>query len=129
MKKITIRNRSIRIDTTDLEIYHLLFGVLDSSDKHKIYLKKLRGVSGYTYTDLNGERKDTLRRIEIDHRKGDFFGTLVHELLHAVFPKYSERIICLLEREYLLKSSWKQKRTLLIKFLFRRSKGEENGRF
>ena len=89
-----------------------LLKTLDSLPSRKIVFKKLqKHTYGYThFLDSGG-----IEKIEIDHTKGELLETIVHELFHAM--SIQKELVPKLETWWIKYSSWKQKKTLLQKFL------------
>jgi hypothetical protein len=84
-------------------LYRKFMKVL-SDDSIKIVFKKL---PNNTCGLLNGDQ------VEIDHRKDDVLSVFVHELLHHIYPNTKHKDIYKMERNYMKKASWFQKKKLM----------------
>ena len=76
-------------------------------DESEIILKKIHNKKIHAYTDL-------VDSYVVDPRK-DFISSIIHEILHLIYPYKCETYINRLERKYMNSITTKQIKHLLIK--------------
>ena len=57
--------------------------------------------------------------ISIDHTRGDILDTLIHELLHRVYPKKNDGWVNKVSKNWIKNSTWGMKKRVLFEFLDR----------